>query len=121
MYGIGEPSTEKDAFNHLSPLIQGRITAELVVLFHAGLNGNRSIFMPHARMSIVPGGLVASSKSFGAALYDVLDAPPIFDHLRLIFAESQCPLVAELKAAMARRYADDNASDLAELELENEQ
>ena len=105
----------------LADMIQGRITAELVVLFHAGLNGNRSIRMPHARISMVHGDLVAESKPFSAALYDVLDAPPIFDHLRLIFAESKCPLVAQLKTAMARRYADDNASDLAELELENEQ
>ena len=105
----------------LAAKVRKRITDELEELFNDGLNGNRSIRMPHARLSMVHGDLVAESKPFSAALYDVLDAPPIFLQLRYVFAESQCPLVAELKAAMARRYADDNASDLAEVELENEQ
>ena len=105
----------------LAAKVQKRITDELEKLFIDGLNGNRSIRMPHARISMVHGDLVANSKTFSAALYDVLDVPYIFEFLRQIFAHSKCPLVADFKGAAAARYADDNASDLAELELENEQ
>ena len=105
----------------LAAKVQKRITDELEALFIDGLNGDRRIRMPHARISMTRGDFIATSKTFSAALYDVLDVPYIFEMLRWVFAESQCPLVADFKVAAAERYAADNAQELALAELENEQ
>ena len=101
-------------------MAEDRITDELVLLFHAGLNGNRSVRMPYARVLTLGGDLTAGSMSFTTALFDTLDAAPIAEQFMAALAATQCPLFADVKNAMARRYAEDHARDLAEIEAEDE-
>ena len=109
---------ENDARAAQVAMAEGRITAELVLLFHAGLKGNRSVQMPYARVLTFGGDLTAGSRPFIMALFDTLDAAPIAESWMNVLEKSQCPLVAELKNAMARRYAEEHARDLAEIEVE---
>ena len=102
-------------------LAEGRITAELVLLFIDGLNGNRSVRMPYARISMQHGNFVVENRMFTAALYDTLYALPILEQLLGVLAHSECPMVAQIKVAMSRHYAELHAANLAEAEFETAQ
>lgn len=96
--------------------VQGRITAELVLRFLAGLNDPlHAAPMPFASYG---GGhyLRERSMPFAEAVADVLDSMEVFGALFEVLAESECPKVHALKRRMAQQYATENAEMLARRE-----
>lgn len=96
----------------------GRITAELMLLMLAGMNDPKHAkAVPHVMYPVHGRGKVAT-QPMPEAISDMLDYDSVFALLQTALAESQCPHVATLKVAIARRLAEERAADLAQLECD---
>lgn len=97
----------------LAAQAEDEIADQLRVAYLAGLNGS-NVFLPFVGRNQHLQWVERTQPVWDAVLDD-LDAAGIAPLVKQVLSESQCPLVAALKVALADKYAKYWAGELAEI------
>lgn len=88
------------------------IRSELSLAVLGGMAGAVKVVPSYRRAN--PLQITETTQNIHDAIAESMDAMECAELVALVLAESECPLVARLRLALAARYARDNCEEIAE-------